>query len=164
MRKFAATLLISALALGLVACKKEEPTATASTPDADAQQILEEGQPPPLPVEPPADAVIPVEVAANAFAIGSSLTDNKASAPKPVYATGDTIYASLPAGRYRSGSTVNVYWTYEDGSSHKDETKEISGQFVTFQFSAADGMKAGKYNVEIGVNDKPVGIVDFVVR
>lgn len=165
MRKLTATLLISVLALGLGACKKDEAVAPTQTSESDAQQAAATDTPPPPPVEPPADAVIPVNVAADAFTIGSTLGgNNQATAPKTVYAVGDTVYASLPARRYRNGSKANVYWTYEDGLSQKDETKEISGEFVTFKFSKADGMKPGKYNVEIGVDDKPVGIVDFVVQ
>ncbi len=165
MRKLTATLMISALALGLAACKKDAEPAPAPISEEQAAQEAANEAFPPLPVEPPADAVLPVTVAADAFGIGSTLgANNKAATPKPVYAVGDTVYASLPAGRYRRGSTANVYWTYEDGLSQKEETKEISGEFVTFEFSKADGMKQGKYNVEIGVDDKPVGIVDFVVQ
>lgn len=165
MRKLTATLLISALALGLGACKKDAEPAPAPMSEAEAEQAAANEDFPPLPVEPPADAVIPVTVAADAFGIGSTLgANNQAASPKPVYAVGETVYASLPARRYRSGSTVNVYWTYQDGLSQKEETKKVSGEFVTFEFSQADGMKPGKYNVEIGVDDKPVGIVDFVVQ
>ena len=165
MRKFTATLLISTLALSLGACKKDaEPAPAPVTEEQAAQEAANEAFPP-LPVEPPADAVLPVTVAADAFKIGSTVGANsEAAMPKPAYAIGDTVYASLPARRYRKGSTANVYWTYQDGLSQKEETKEISGEFVTFAFSKADGMKPGKYNVEIGVDDKPVGIVDFVVQ
>lgn len=165
MRKLPATLLLTALALGLGACKKDAEQAPAPMSEAQAEQEAANDAFPPLPVEPPADAVIPVTVAADAFTIGSALgANNQAATPKAVYAVGDTVYASLPARRYRNGSSANVYWTYEDGQSHKEETRKISGEFVTFEFSKADGMKPGKYNVEIGVDDKPVGIVDFVVQ
>ena len=165
MRKLITTLLISVLALGLAACKKDEAKAPLPISEAEAEQEAANEAYPALPVEPPADAVLPVTVAADAFNIGSALgTGNQATAAKPAYALGDTVYASLPAGRYRKGSTANVYWTYQDGLSQKEETKDISGEFVTFEFNKADGMKPGKYNVEIGVDDKPVGIVDFVVQ
>lgn len=165
MRKLPIALLISVLALGLVGCKKEQAEAPPVASEAEMQQEEANEEFPAIPVEPPADAIMPVTVAADAFTIGSTLgANNQATAAKPTYAIGDTVYASLPARRFRNGSTVNVYWTYQDGLSQKEEAKEISGEFVTFQFSKADGMKPGKYNVEIGVDDKPVGIVDFVVQ
>ncbi len=165
MRKLTSTLLISLLAVGLVACKKDKAEAPAPINAEQAEQEAANQAYPALPEEPPADAVLPVTVAADAFTIGSALgTGNQATAAKPAYALGDTVYASLPAGRYRKGSTANVYWTYQDGLSQKEEAKDISGEFVTFEFGKADGMKPGKYNVEIGVDDKPVGIVDFVVQ
>lgn len=87
----------------------------------------------------------------------------QATVAKPPYALGETVHASLPARRYRNGSMANAYWTYQDGLAQKEEAKD-SGEFVTFEFSKAAGMKPGHHNVEIGVDDKPVGIVDFVVQ
>lgn len=165
MRQFTAPLLFAVLVLGLAACKKEQVDAPPVASEAEMQQEAANEEFPAMPVEPPADAVLPVTVAADAFTIGSSIgPGNQAAAPKPVYALGDKVYASLPARKYRAGSTANVYWTYQDGLSQKEESKAIAGDFVTFEFSKADGMKPGKYNVEIGVDDKPVGIVDFVVQ
>lgn len=162
MSKLRTVLFAVAACAALAACKMDaaDPAADMTAP----QPVIEEGptseQAPP--VEPPADAVMPVTVSADAVKVGSSLgPDQAASAPKPSYSLADTVYASA---RTSGRGTAYVYWTYEDGISHKDEQKPVSGNIVSFEFNQADGMKPGKYNVEIGVDDKPIGIVDFVVR
>ncbi len=154
------------VALALAGCRQEaaDPGAARATATEDAE--LAPGQPEAPPVEPPADAVLPVTVAANAFAIGSVLSpEGAATTPKASYSVSDTLYASLPAGKFPSGATARIYWTYaKDGISHKEEEKEVGTGPVNFQFSRADGLKAGEYNVEIDINDRPIGIVDVVVN
>lgn len=164
MRKPHSALFVIAACLALGACRKDEPAPV----DPAATEVVEDlppGQPPTPPIEPPADAVMPVTVSADAVAVGSSQgPDQMATTPKASYALGDTVYASARTGNYPKGAIARVYWTYSDGVSHKEEEKKISGDVIDFSFTQADGMKAGKYNVEIDVNDVPVGIVDFVVK
>ena len=154
------------VALALAGCRKEaaETDATPATAAEDAE--LAPGQPEAPPLEPPADAVLPVTVAANAFPIGSALSpDGAATTPKPTYSVNDTLYASLPAGKFPSGATARIYWTFaKDGMSHKEEEQKVGTGPVHFEFSKADGLKAGEYNVQIDVNDRPVGIVDVIVN
>jgi hypothetical protein len=154
-----------AVCAALTACKRE----AGSPAQAEAPQpVIEElprGQPPAPPMEPPEDATQPVTVSADAVKVGSSLgPDQSAISPKSAYSVGDTVYASARAGNAPRGATAYVYWTYEDGISHKEEQKPVAGSIVMFDFSQKDGMKSGRYNVEIGVNDTPIGIVDFVVQ
>jgi predicted small lipoprotein YifL len=163
------TLLVPlALLFALAACQPKGPAedAAADTANSEQPEELAPGQPSTPPMEPPADAVLPVTVAANAFPVGSAAgADGAAAAPKPSYSVSDTLYASLPAGRFPAGGTARIYWTYaQDGTSHKEEEKTIGSGPVTFQFSSADGLKAGLYNVQIDVNDRPVGIVDMTVQ
>lgn len=164
--KLRTTLLLAALVLAFSACKKNEPAPVAGDASPVTEEALPPGQPMTPPVEPPADAVLPVTVSANAFAVGSALTgDGAATSPKASYALGDTVYASIPGGKYPNGAIARVYWTYAaDGTSHKEEEKTVGSGATNFEFGQADGMKAGEYNVEIHVNDKPVGIVDVVVK
>lgn len=161
-------LLPLALLLALSACQPKGPSedAAAETAATEQPEELAPGEPPAPPVEPPADAVVPVTVAANAFPVGSAAgPDGAATAAKPAYSLNDTLYASLPAGRFPAGGIARVYWTYaKDGMSHKEEEKTIGSGPVLFQFSKADGLRAGEYNVQIDVNDRPVGIVDMVVQ
>lgn len=164
--KLRTTLLLAALVLAFSACKKDEPAPVAGDAAPVTEEALPPGQSPTPPVEPPADAVLPVTVSAHAFPVGSALSaDGAAISPKASYALGDTLYASIPGGKYPNGAIARVYWTYAaDGTSHKEEEKTVGSGATNFEFGQADGMKAGKYNVEIHVNDKPVGIVDMVVQ
>lgn len=113
-------------------------------------------EPPPLP-----------EAAPNEVAVGSALGDNGAvQAPKRSYAVSDTVHASVPTAGHAPGDTVTVYWTHEDGGVDKDESRPIGtgSSYASFSFSSADGMRAGDYNVQVDVNDVPVGLVDFTVE
>ena len=67
------------------------------------------------------------------------------------------------AGGKASGK-AHVYWTFEDGTTVKEEDKPVSGDVVSFEMSQASGMKPGQYNVQIDIDGVPVGITDFVVR
>ena len=158
-------LFIAVACTALLACRKEAEVPTqVDVPEPVVEEIAP-GQPSAPPLEPPADAVVPVTVSADAVKVGSSLgSDQGATAAKRNHSLNDTVYASARVGGAASGSTAYVYWTYQDGMSHKEEQKPVSGSIVNFDFKRADGMKAGRYNVEIGVDDKPIGIVDFVVQ
>lgn len=108
-----------------------------------------------------------VVVAADAIAVGNGVGPNGlVSNKQPQYGLSDTMYASLPVKGRPAGAVVKVYWTYQDGMSHKEETKNVEAgvEAVSFQFSTADGMKRGSYSVQIDVDDAPAGIVDFVVK
>ena len=154
------------VALALMGCRKETPEPVADQVSVADETELAPGQPSALPVEPPAHAVLPVTVPANAFPVGSVLgADGMAMTPKATYSVNDTLYASLPAGKFPRGANARIYWTFaKDGMSHKEEEKEIGTGPVNFEFSQADGLKVGEYNVQIDVNDRPVGIVDVVVN
>ncbi|GGZ70764.1 hypothetical protein GCM10008101_26390 [Lysobacter xinjiangensis] len=110
----------------------------------------------------------PVSVDANAIAVGTQVNGDVAvRADSPQFTVNDTVYASYSEGRLPpSGGNARVYWTYQDGRTHKEETAKIEPgqQAVLFSFSAADGMKPGRYNVQIDINMRPVGIVDFQIR
>ena len=112
----------------------------------------------------PVDATAnqPVVVDADAVRVGASLGPQGATGAKPAYSTSDTVHASLAAAG-RTG-TAKVDWSDGTGIAVKDEEKPMSGDHVSFDFSRADGMKAGKYTVEIDVDDVPAGISEFTVK
>lgn len=147
-----------ALALLLSACGEQ----AAPEPAAEAPAAT---QAPAEPIEQPVEQIAePTTVAADAVIVGSALgPDQAATAPKPSYGTADTVYASASSAG-RSGAVARVYWTYQDGTSHKEEEKPVDGDVVSFAFSQADGMRAGAYNVQIDIDDVPVGIADFNVQ
>lgn len=160
--------LALALALAVLAgCSGDEtPTnakPVAATPAAPVVDPMVEPPPTPEPDE------VPVEVRADAIAAGHVLGANGAVAegkPGAIYGTGDTIHASAPTRGQKPGADVSVYWTYQDGRTHKEEMKTLGAgeQYVNFSFAKADGMRPGKYNVQIDFDFKPVGIVDFQVK
>ena len=152
--------VLAAVALAACEDKMDAPVADAGAPAADVAGAAP-AAPPPAPVD--SAPVEPVSVAADAVRVGTALdAAGAATGAKPTYAMDDTVYASMSA-KGRSG-TAKVYWTGADGFSVKDEEKPLSGENVNFQFSRADGMKAGKYNVEVDVDGVPAGIVDFTVQ
>ena len=157
--------LCAALALTLSACGKEgtEDVAEETAPvAAKAPAVLE---PPPSPMP---EKNIPVEVAADAITVGTSLQgDTVLKSASTQFTTGDTVYASALVRGKPAGADVVAFWTYQDGTTHKMETRKLASggqQTVWFSFAKADGMKPGKYNVEIDVNMTPVGIVDFQIK
>lgn len=162
--QFARLALCAILAtFALAACeeKMDGPVADTGAPAPAADAASAAPAPPPAPVD--SAPIEPVAVAADAVRVGTSLDPSGAAAgAKPAYSTADTVYASLSA-KGRTG-TAKVYWTAPNGLSAKEEEKALSGENVSFEFSRADGMKAGKYNVEIDVDGVPAGIVDFTVQ
>ena len=162
MRSIAAPICLATLAMALAACNQRGPepqeAATATTPDA--AEVATPGEAAPSVAEAPsATRVEPVTVAADAVTVGSALgPDQAATGPKASYGLGDTVYASA-----RGNGMAKVYWTFQDGTSHKEEEKPANG-IVSFQFDSASGMRAGDYTVEIDIDDVPVGITDFVVK
>jgi hypothetical protein len=149
----------------LAACNKQGPEMPQAPADTAPADTAAQPAPPPDLSDTGVDKVETVTVRADAIAVGHQVGPNQAvSAAKRAYTTADTIYASLPTKGQPAGAKGYVYWTYQDGRTHKEEAKPVSGEYLNFQFSQADGMKPGKYNVEIDINDKPVGIVDFTVQ
>lgn len=158
--------LCAALGLALSACSEgTEESADDQAPAAasDAQQAPGASS---LPATPGPDSVVPVEVTDDAVTVGTTLANDRAvKSALAQFTTSDTVYASaaVPA---KPGASVSVYWTFQDGTTHKEETKELAAgdAVVTFAFAKADGMVPGKYNVQIDRDMTPVGIADFVIR
>lgn len=153
------------LCIAIAGCSREgdetlpetNKAAEATAPSAAASSAL--------PASAKTESTTAVETSAKAVTVGSALQGEHAvRAPKAVFGTGETIYASaLPSGK-RPGTQAQVYWTYQDGTTHKEETKPLGSTGVWFAFSAADGMKPGRYNVEIDYDMMPVGIADFEIK
>ena len=158
-------LLPVAASLLLAACGKEGAD-DAVTPPAGTPSAAVQPTPPPLPVDPPATAVQPTTVSADAVTIGTKLQgDMVVKSASPQFSTSDTVLAGASVKGKPAGAEVAVYWTYEDGRTHKEERRKLAGeQYVSFSFGKIDGMKAGKYNAQIDVDMVPVGITDFVVK
>ncbi|MBW3551556.1 MAG: hypothetical protein KY442_12405, partial [Proteobacteria bacterium] len=154
--------LTLALSLALLAaCSSEQPQ-----PAPPAEPVEAATQAPEFEL-PPATSQEPVAVSGDAIAVGSSIgADMAVDARKQRYTTGDTIYVSIPTGEFDPGSQAKVYWTFEDGTTEKEETQDIpaGAEHLHFELSAEDGLRAGDYNVQVDVSGQPVGIVDFSVE
>lgn len=144
--------LLSALPL---ACSRSE-TETAAHPTSSPPVAA---APPPAPA--PSARVTSIELGT---AIGA---DRRVTAPTSVFATGDTIYASVRTEDQPAGSTLSARWTYEDGQlvSESRETLGTPGAIDTeFHIAKPDGWPAGRYRLEIALNGQPAGARDFEVR
>ena len=94
--------------------------------------------------------------------MGSALArDQSIATPKTQFAVGETVYLSVPGKNKPPGSNIEVFWFHQDGKSRKDESKQMIGTNVAFEFVAQE---AGKYNVEIDVNGRPIGLTEFTVQ
>jgi hypothetical protein len=79
----------------------------------------------------------------------------------------DTIYASVTTDGTAESVTLRARWTFEDGQVVDESTRTISphGQERTeFRISKPDGWPAGKYTLEVFVNDRSAESKNFQVR
>ena len=114
-----------------------------------------------------APPIEPVEVRADAFAIGTTVgPEGAVSGAKPVYSISDTLHASVPVSGRPAGTDVKIYWTYQDGTSLKEETKKVDAgaRYLTFDFSKSSGMKAGSYMVQLDIGGMPAGLLEIAVK
>ena len=107
----------------------------------------------------PAD---PYLVSGTAGKVGAAIDDQgDIMEPKVVFSPNETVYLSMDAKGRRPGDRVRVYWFHQDGISRREEEKQVEGPFVAFDYAPTE---TGKFNVEIDVNEKPIGLVDFEVK
>lgn len=169
MNKVLVVVLTISLGMSLSACRDDAPVDAGESTATEAPEQL---TPPAGPASAtsaaaPAQAAMPVTVSADAVTVGKTVgPDGAVTTSVATYSVDDTVYASISTGGRAPLSDVSVYWTYQDGTSHKEERKRIpSGdKYVNFSFSKADGLRPGKYTVQMDVGDVPAGIIDFSVR
>ncbi len=108
------------------------------------------------------DPATPFVVSATAGKVGAAIDGNgDISEARTTFAPDEKVYVSMNAKGRRQGDRVHVYWFHSDGLSRKEEEKKIAGPFVAFDFSPSE---TGRYSIEIDVNDRPIGLVDFEVK
>ena len=79
----------------------------------------------------------------------------------------DTIYASVATDGTAPSATLRAKWTFEDGQVVNDSTKTIvsnKAERTEFHISKPDGWPAGKYKVEVFLDNQSAGTKDFSVR
>jgi len=83
------------------------------------------------------------------------------------FAPNDTIYASVVTAGGPENATLKARWTYEDGQVVHESEQAIAmgGNAATeFHISKPDGWPAGKYKLEVFLNDSSAATKDFEVE
>lgn len=142
------SLSIVLLACALAACNRQGPEQPTAIDPSPAQENP--------------NGIGTVEVQPNVAFVGSAVDDHgDLVTPQHDFATGSTVYVSVPTKGRALGSRIEVFWFHDDGRSRKDEAKKIAGPFTAFEFQPSE---AGKYNVEVDVNNRPIALVEFEVK
>lgn len=117
----------------------------------------------------PAPAPEPVGVTAGTINLGKAVgADKKITTPAEKFAKGDTIYASIDTTGTGT-ATLKAKWTYLKGGqstavNEESQTIMPTGPATTeFHVSKPGGWPAGDYQVELFIDDKPVGSKTFTV-
>lgn len=161
--------LLSCMVLGLAlaACSGEDPDADVMNDGAAAKSdaaTTPTSPAPAAPVNPEPEIIKPVTISNDAITIGKSVQDGHVvKAQRAQFSLADTVHAGV-AGGHPAGAEARVYWTYQDGLSHKEETKPLTAEGAVFTFSRSEGMKPGRYSVQVDVGPTPIGLVDFEVK
>ena len=80
---------------------------------------------------------------------------------------GDTIYASVATDGTAQTATLRAKWTYQDGQTVDETSRTIapSGRERTeFHIAKPDGWPAGKYKLEVFLNDQSKETKTFEVQ
>ena len=79
----------------------------------------------------------------------------------------DTVYASVATDGTAPSATLRAKWTFEDGQTIDESSRTItpSGRERTeFHVAKPSGWPAGKYKVEVFLNDQSAGTKTFEVE
>lgn len=79
----------------------------------------------------------------------------------------DTIYASVATEGSAQSATLRARWSFEDGQLVDESTRTIAPnnkERTEFHISKPDGWPAGKYKVEVFLNDQSAETKNFDVR
>jgi hypothetical protein len=79
----------------------------------------------------------------------------------------DTIYASIATEGTALSGTLRAKWTFEDGQTVDDSTRTLvptGPERTEFHISRAGGWPAGKYRLEVFLNDRPASAKTFDVK
>jgi hypothetical protein len=94
-------------------------------------------------------------------------TDKAVTDSTDKFGPADTIYASVATEGTASAATLRTKWTFEDGQTSEEGTRTIapSGKERTeFHVTKPSGWPAGKYKVEVFLNDQSAGTKTFEVQ
>lgn len=100
--------------------------------------------------------------------LGRSVGGDKAIADRAdTFGPNDTIYASVATDGSANNATLRARWTFEDGQVVDESTKTIAPsnrERTEFHISKPNGWPAGKYKLEVFLDNRSVETKDFEVR
>jgi hypothetical protein len=100
--------------------------------------------------------------------LGRSVGGDKAITDRTdTFRPNDTIYASVATDGSANNATLRARWTFEDGQLVDESTRAISPnnrERTEFHISKPNGWPAGKYKLEVFLDNQSVETKDFEVR
>jgi len=99
--------------------------------------------------------------------LGRSVGGDKAIIDRTdTFKPNDTIYASVATEGSGPSVTLRARWSFEDGQLVDESTRAIAPnnrERTEFHISKPDGWPAGKYKLEVFLNDQPAETKSFDV-
>ena len=100
--------------------------------------------------------------------LGRSLGGDKTVTDRTdTFKPNDTIYASVATEGSASSAIIRAKWSFEDGQLVDESTRTIAPnnkERTEFHISKPDGWPAGKYKLEVFLNDQSAETKNFDVR
>jgi hypothetical protein len=100
--------------------------------------------------------------------LGRAIGGDKAITDRTeTFRANDTIYASVATDGAASSATLRARWTFEDGQVVDESTRKIATnnrERTEFHISKPTGWPAGKYKLEVFLDDRSVETKNFEVR
>jgi hypothetical protein len=107
-------------------------------------------------------------VKVTAVTLGRAIGSDKAISDRAdTFRPNDTIYASVATDGSAPSATLRAKWTFEDGQTVDESTRTIAPgnrEQTEFHISKPNGWPAGKYKVEVFLNDQSAGMKTFEVH
>ncbi len=101
-------------------------------------------------------------------ALGRSLGGDKAITDRTEsFKPNDTIYASVATSGSSASATLRAKWSFEDGQIVDESTRTIApnkNERTEFHIAKPDGWPAGKYKLEVFLDDQSAETKSFDVR
>ncbi|HEX6058113.1 MAG TPA: hypothetical protein VFZ11_03760 [Gemmatimonadaceae bacterium] len=115
-----------------------------------------------------AAGTIASDVRVSEVALGKSIgADRRIADDTDDFSANDTVYVSVVTDGSAPSATVTARWTFEDGQVVDSSSQTIApnGTNVTeFHISQPNGLPAGKYRVQILLDDREVESEEFEVK
>lgn len=100
--------------------------------------------------------------------LGRSVGGDKAITDRTdTFRPNDTIYASVATEGSANSATLRARWTFEDGQVVDDSARTIAPnnrERTEFHIAKPDGWPAGRYEVEVFLDNQSVETKSFEVR